>query len=71
MKNLQMSAKVYVEYKKEDLREGPEFRCSVCRQWFKKLLYWKDRKFHAEQEYRMIFFCGPACSTEDYDRNNK
>ena len=38
--------------------------------WFKKLIYWKSKKFNPDQQYQMVFLCGPKCATENYDRNN-
>ena len=70
MKSLRTNVKVYVEYDKSSVRPGPEFKCSECGKWFKKLLYWLDRKFNPDQEYRMIFLCGPQCATEKYERRN-
>jgi len=65
-----MNARVFVEYDKSSVRPGPEFKCSVCGNWFKKLLYWLDKKFNSDQEYKMIFLCGPKCATENHGRNN-
>ena len=70
MKNLQMNVRVFVEYDKSSVRPGPEFKCSECDTWFKKLKYWKSKKFNPDQEYQMVFLCGPKCATENYDRNN-
>jgi hypothetical protein len=56
-----MSVKGYAAYKPGTVRPGPEFLCSVCGTWFKKMLYWKDSKFHPEQKYRMHFYCGAKC----------
>ena len=65
-----MNVKVCVEYDKSSVRHGPEFLCSECGSWFKKLIYWKSKKFNPDQEYQMVFLCGPKCATENYDRNN-
>ena len=66
MKNFQMNAKVCVEYDKSTVRPGPEFKCSQCGTWFKKLLYWTSKKFNPEQEYQMVFLCGAECSLKVY-----
>ena len=55
MKSLQMNARVSVEYDKKTVRQGPEFLCSECDTWFKKLVYWTSKKFNPDQEYKMIF----------------
>ena len=70
MKNLQMNVKVFVEFDKSSLRPGPEFKCSICGKWFKRLLYWIDKKFNPDLEYDMVFLCGPKCATENHGRNN-
>ena len=71
MKNLQMNVRDFVEYDKSSVRPGPEFKCSECGNWFSRLLYWLDKKFNPDQEYKLIFFCGPKCATEKYERSNK
>jgi len=53
------------------VRPGPEFKCSECGNWFSRLLYWLDKKFNPDQKYNLIFFCGPKCATEKYERSNK
>ena len=70
MRSLQMSVKGYAAYKPGTVRPGPEFLCSVCGTWFKKMLYWKDNKFHPEQEYKMHFYCGAKCVNGE-DRSSK
>ena len=65
-----MNAKVCVEYDKQTVRQGPEFLCSECNTWFKKLIYWTSKKFNPDQEYQMVFLCGPKCATENHGRNN-
>jgi len=70
MKNLQMNAKVFVEYDTKSVRHGPEFLCSECGSWFKKLIYWTSKKFNPDQEYQMVFLCGPQCATEKYERES-
>ncbi len=71
MKSLQMNARVSVEYDKKTVRQGPEFLCSECDTWFKKLVYWTSKKFNPDQKYQMVFLCGPQCATEKYERQNK
>ena len=70
MKNLQMNVKVCVEYDTKSVRHGPEFLCSECGSWFKKLIYWTSKKFNPDQEYQMVFLCGPQCATEKYERES-
>jgi len=70
MKNLQMNVKVCVEYDSKSLRHGPEFLCSECGLWFKKLIYWTSKKFNPDQKYQMVFLCGPQCATEKYERES-
>ena len=70
MKNLQMNAKGFVEYDTKSVRHGPEFLCSECGSWFKKLIYWTSKKFNPDQEYQMVFLCGPHCATEKYERES-
>ena len=70
MKNLQMNVKVCVEYDSKSVRHGPEFLCSECGSWFKKLIYWTSKKFNPDQEYQMVFLCGPQCATEKYERES-
>jgi len=70
MKNLQMNVKVCVEYDSKSVRHGPEFLCSECGSWFKKLIYWASKKFNPDQKYQMVFLCGPQCATEKYERES-
>ena len=70
MKNLQMNVKVCVEYDSKSVRHGPEFLCSECGSWFKKLIYWTSKKFNPDQQYQMVFLCGPQCATEKYERES-
>ena len=62
--------KVCVEYDTKSVRHGPEFLCSECGSWFKKLIYWTSKKFNPDQEYQMVFLCGPKCATEKYERES-
>ena len=71
MKNLLMNVRACVEYNKSCVREGPQYKCYVCKQWFDKLVYWLDKKFNPDQKYRIIFLCGPQCATEKYERSNR
>ena len=65
-----MNVKVCVEYDTKSVRHGPEFLCSECGSWFKKLIYWTSKKFNPDQEYQMVFLCGPQCATEKYERES-
>jgi len=69
MKNSQMNARVFVEYDKESVRPGPEFKCSECGTWFKKLIYWTSKKFNPNQKYGIIMLCGPRCALEAYGKS--
>ena len=63
MKSLQMNVKDSVEYDPEASRPGPEFKCSVCGNWFTELLYWIDKRFYPKQKYQITFLCSAKCST--------
>ena len=63
MKSLQMNVKVFVEYDPKASRPGPEFKCSVCGNWFTELLYWIDKKFYPKQKHQITFLCSAKCST--------
>tara|TARA_R100000084_G_scaffold11377_1_gene3901 strand:+ start:162 stop:335 length:174 start_codon:yes stop_codon:yes gene_type:complete len=52
-----------VEYDPEASRPGPEFKCSVCGNWFTELLYWIDKRFYPKQKYQITFLCSAKCST--------
>ena len=69
MKNLPMNVKVCVEYDKSSVRPGPEFKCSECGGWFKKLIYWISKKFNPEQKYDIMMLCGPKCSLKSYGKS--
>jgi hypothetical protein len=66
-----MNVRVFVEYDKRSVRPGPEFKCSECDTWFKKMQYWASKKFNPIQKYGIIFFCGPACSLKHYNKWQK
>ena len=63
-----MNVKVCVEYDKSAVRPGPEFKCSECGKWFKKLIYWTSKKFNPEQKYGIIMLCGAKCSLKSYGK---
>ena len=66
-----MNVRVFVEYDKSRVRPGPEFKCSECDTWFKKMMYWASKKFNPLQKYGIIFFCGPECSLKHYNKWQK
>ena len=61
-----MNVRDFVEYDKSTVRPGPEFKCTQCGRWFKKLLYWTSKKFNPEQKYDIMMLCGPKCSLKSY-----
>jgi hypothetical protein len=74
MKSLQMNVRDFVEYNRAYVEPGtnedprPSFKCIECGSWTKDMKYWLSKKFNPDQEYQMVFLCGPKCATEKYER---
>ena len=66
-----MNVKASAEFKPGTVRPGPEFYCSECGTWFKKMLYWASKMFNPDQKYGIIFLCGPKCSLKHYNKWQK
>ena len=66
-----MNVKVFVEYDPEASRPGPEFKCSVCGNWFTELLYWIDKRFYPKQKYQITFLCSAECSLKGVKHERK